>query len=46
MMLEIQFQESLENLPKDSSPPEISKIDSDSNAMWLNLTQMILIKSN
>ena len=29
----------LENLPKDSSPPEISKIDSDSNAiMWLNLT--------
>ena len=29
----------LENLPKDSNPPEISKIDSDSNAiMWLNLT--------
>ena len=29
----------LENLPKDSTPPEISKIDSDSNAiMWLNLT--------
>ena len=29
----------LENLPKDSEPPEISKIDSDSNAiMWLNLT--------
>ena len=29
----------LENLPKDSDPPEISKIDSDSNAiMWLNLT--------
>ena len=29
----------LENLPKDSSPPEISKIDSDTNAiMWLNLT--------
>ena len=28
----------LENLPKDSNPPEISKIDSDSNAiMWLNL---------
>ena len=29
----------VENLPKDSDPPEISKIDSDSNAiMWLNLT--------
>ena len=29
----------LENLPKDSNPPEITKIDSDSNAvMWLNLT--------
>ncbi len=29
----------LESLPKDSDPPEISKIDSDSNAiMWLNLT--------
>ena len=29
----------IENLPKDSDPPEISKIDSDSNAvMWLNLT--------
>ncbi len=29
----------LENLPKDSDPPEISKIDSDGNAvMWLNLT--------
>ncbi|MEE2695031.1 MAG: efflux RND transporter permease subunit [Pseudomonadota bacterium] len=29
----------LENLPKDSDSPEISKIDSDSNAiMWLNLT--------
>ncbi len=29
----------LENLPKDSNPPEISKIDSDANAiMWLNLT--------
>ena len=29
----------LENLPKDSNPPEISKIDSDSNAViWLNLT--------
>ena len=29
----------LENLPKDSNPPEISKIDSDSSAiMWLNLT--------
>ncbi len=28
-----------DNLPKDSDPPEISKIDSDSNAiMWLNLT--------
>ncbi len=28
-----------DNLPKDSEPPEISKIDSDSNAiMWLNLT--------
>ena len=30
----------VENLPKDSDPPEISKIDSDSNAiMWLNLTK-------
>ncbi len=29
----------LENLPKDSNPPEISKIDSDTSAiMWLNLT--------
>ena len=29
----------LENLPKDSESPEISKIDSDGNAvMWLNLT--------
>ena len=29
----------LGNLPKDSDSPEISKIDSDSNAiMWLNLT--------
>ena len=29
----------LEKLPKDSDPPEISKIDSDTNAiMWLNLT--------
>ena len=29
----------VENLPKDSDAPEISKIDSDSNAiMWLNLT--------
>ncbi|MFL2660333.1 MAG: efflux RND transporter permease subunit [Alphaproteobacteria bacterium] len=29
----------LENLPKDSESPEISKIDSDTNAiMWLNLT--------
>ncbi len=29
----------LGNLPKDSDPPEISKIDSDSDAiMWLNLT--------
>ena len=29
----------LENLPKDAEPPEISKIDSDTNAiMWLNLT--------
>ena len=38
-MLEIQFQESLKTYQKDSSPPEISKIDSDSNAiMWLNLT--------
>ena len=28
-----------DNLPKDSDPPEISKIDSDANAiMWLNLT--------
>ena len=28
-----------ENLPKDSDSPEISKIDSDTNAiMWLNLT--------
>ncbi len=28
-----------DNLPKDSESPEISKIDSDSNAvMWLNLT--------
>ena len=27
------------NLPKDSEPPEISKIDSDTDAvMWLNLT--------
>ncbi len=29
----------IDNLPKDSDPPEISKIDSDANAiMWLNLT--------
>ena len=28
----------LENLPKDSNPPEISKIDSDNAIMWLNLT--------
>ncbi len=29
----------LKNLPKDSDPPEISKMDSDSSAiMWLNLT--------
>ena len=29
----------LNNLPKDSDPPEISKIDSDTDAvMWLNLT--------
>ena len=29
----------IDNLPNDSNPPEISKIDSDANAiMWLNLT--------
>ena len=29
----------LDKLPEDSNPPEISKIDSDGNAvMWLNLT--------
>ena len=29
----------VDNLPKDSEPPEISKIDSDTDAvMWLNLT--------
>ena len=29
----------IDNLPNDSDPPEISKIDSDANAiMWLNLT--------